>query len=76
MGENATLTRGASFVESKDEFDRQIQMSLNRSSVIKKLGFIQHETRSHIRRDLLRYFLVSSYGTILVNLLISDWEGK
>ena len=78
MGENATLTRGASFVESKDEFDQTNSNEFKSVLSDKKIGgFIQHETRSHIRRDLLRYFLVSSYGTIFgKSPRLSDWEGR
>tara|TARA_B100000963_G_scaffold361629_1_gene398266 strand:+ start:8 stop:1621 length:1614 start_codon:yes stop_codon:yes gene_type:complete len=40
-------------------------------------GVIQHETRSHIRSDLLRYFLVSVLGKINgKSPRFSEWKGK
>ena len=40
-------------------------------------GVVQHETRSHIRSDLLRYFLVSVLGKINgKSPTFSEWKGK
>ena len=40
-------------------------------------GVVQHETRSHIRSDLLRYFLVSVLGKINgKSPKFSEWKGK
>lgn len=39
-------------------------------------GVIHHETRTHIRKDLLRYFLISNMAKILNRSpKISEWQG-
>lgn len=70
--------RGAPFIRgNKGDFDcqdKKLQTLLNDPRI---QGVIQHETRSHIRADLLRYFLVSILGAIDgKSPKFSEWKGK
>lgn len=70
--------RGAPFIRcGKKDINCQNETlsALINDSRIK--GVLQHETRSHIRADLLRYFLVSILGQINgKSPKFSDWKGK
>lgn len=70
--------RGGPFVAvNKNDFncaDEQLRSHLNDPRIG---GVIQHETRSHIRADLLRYFLVSFMGKVNgKSPKFNEWKGK
>lgn len=77
---SATLLsgRGAPFLfDTNNDFlcDEPVLQTLINDPRIN--GVIQHETRSHIRADLLRYFLVSILGKINgKSPKFSEWKGK
>lgn len=74
---NILLSRGQKFVKSRKREDRTPKCDLLDFVEDPKLnGIIQHETRSHIRADLLRYFLVSFLGAKFgKSPKLQDWQG-
>lgn len=77
-GDNDTLGRGGSFITSEKPTRQSTSNEIHNAIFDSKIGgFIQHETRGHIRSDLLRYFLVSTFGEVFGRSpKLSDWEGK
>ena len=77
-GENEALERGAAFVGRQ-----QILQGSESNTLLEELsdprigGYVQHQTRSHMSSDLLRYFLVSALGSSLNRSpTLSDWQGQ
>ena len=75
---NSKLNRGAKFFKNESEtFDcssRELKDAINDPRL---KGVIQHESRSHIKSDLLRYFFVSIYGEITgKSPTLDEWTGK
>ncbi|MDB9891499.1 DNA cytosine methyltransferase [Alphaproteobacteria bacterium] len=77
-GRNVGLDRGGKFVKSRK---RKLKKNLSEWEEVvldeRVVGFVQHETRSHIRSDLLRYLFVSTFGKVFGRSpRLADWEGK
>ena len=77
-GENKALDRGAIFIATEPS-----QGNSNGDNLLNELldprlgGVLQHQTRGHMKTDLLRYFLVSALGTSLNRSpALSDWQGQ
>lgn len=75
---NSKLTRGAKFCKNESgTFNcsgRELKAAINDPRLE---GVIQHESRSHIRSDLLRYFFVSLCGEITgKSPNLDGWSGR
>ena len=72
------LERGAPFLLQIDNSLTSQKTNLQDLIIDHRIkGVIQHETRSHISSDLLRYFLVSLLGEINgKSPKFSEWKGK
>lgn len=75
---NSILTRGAKFFKNESGtfncLGKELKAAINDPRL---KGVIQHESRSHIRSDLLRYFFVSLYGEITgKSPTLDEWIGK
>ena len=75
---NNELSRGARFVHGTKNvfncFGEELENYINDPRL---KGIIQHESRAHMRSDLLRYFLVSLYGKInQKSPRLTEWSGK
>ena len=77
-GENCILGRGGRYFRTESPIKKKTSNGLHNAIFDSKIGgVIQHETRSHIRGDLLRYFLVSTFGEVFGHSpKLSDWEGN
>ena len=74
-GANAPLDRGSKFI--KENLELKSSSELSNLLIDRKIGgYLQHETRSHIRSDLLRYLFCSAYAQrYSVSPKFSDWQG-
>ena len=77
-GENEALDRGAVFIGKQ-----QILEGSESNKLLQELsdprigGFVQHQTRSHMSSDLVRYFLVSALGSLFnKSPTLSEWQGQ
>ena len=76
--QNTRLSRGGKFVFDEHYLNHSKSNSLEGMLMDPRLnGYIQHETRSHIRTDLLRYFFVSIFGKLNKRSpKLSEWQGN
>ena len=77
VGAKRKLNRGGHFISGWDarlSFSEELHDALYDHRL---RGVVQHETRSHIRSDLLRYFFCSTFGeTYHRSPKLSDWQGN
>jgi len=77
-GENKTLNRGAPFIKTTQEQRNSVNEILLNELLDPRLGgVLQHQTRGHMKSDLIRYFLVSVLGAYLNRSpTLADWQGQ
>ena len=71
------LTRGSKFIAADNQNVAMVSEQLNKLILDTRLGgTIQHETRSHIKSDLLRYFFCAVFGEEYGRSpKLTDWQG-
>ena len=75
---NLKLNRGGKFLNDDNKnfycSKKELRSAINDPQL---KGIIQHESRSHIRSDLLRYFFVSLYGELMgKSPNLDEWTGR